>query len=76
VDTRSALLYVGKLARWGECFVELAECDVHDMHEGTSSKDIYLMEAARSGVMQNRRRVLIRKAEVMSISALDDVIVF
>ena len=76
LDTRSMLLYVGRLKRWGEAFVELADCDVHDTAEGRSTKEVYMMEAARNGVQQNRRRVLVRKAEVISVSALDDVIVY
>ena len=76
LDTRSSLLYLGKLVRWGESFVELSECDVHDTHEGRSTKDVYTMEAARSGLRRNRRRVLVCAREVISVSALEDVIVF
>lgn len=76
VDTRSTLVYVGALERWGDGFVELAGCDVHDTQEGRSTKEVYAMEAARNGVQRNRKRVLIRRAEVMSVSALEDVILF
>jgi len=76
VDTRSTLLYVGTLTRWGEAFVELKDCDVHDAQEGRSTKEVHAMESARDGVRRNRRRVLIRTAEVLSLSALEDVIVF
>ena len=76
VDTRSAFLYLGRLKRWGEAFVELGDCDVHDSQQGRSTKETYAMESARDGVRHNRRRVLIRKAEVISVSALEDVIVF
>jgi hypothetical protein len=76
LDTRSALIYVGCLRRWGADFVELVDCDVHDTQDGRSTKELYAMESARDGVRRNRRRVLVRAAEVMSVSALDDVIVF
>lgn len=76
VDTRTALLYIGRLDRWGSDFVELADCDVHDSLEARSTKEVYAMEAARSGVRQNRRRVFVLRDHVVSVSALDDVIVY
>lgn len=76
VDTRSMLIHIGTLTRWGEAFVELSDCDVHDVQEDRSTKELYAMESARDGVRQNRRRVLIRKEEVVSVSSLADVIVF
>ncbi len=74
LDTRGELLYLGRLAHVGEWFLELADADVHDMHESRTSKELYVMDAARHGVKKNRRSVHVRKVEVISISRLSDVI--
>jgi hypothetical protein len=74
LDTRGAILYLGKLARVFEHFYELVDADVHDVLEGRTSKELYIMEARKHGVKKNRKSVFVRKAEIISISRLEDVI--
>ncbi len=74
LDTRGAILYLGKLAHVYEHFYELADADVHDVLEGHTSKELYIMEARKHGVKKNRKSVFVRKAEIVSISRLEDVI--
>jgi len=74
LDTRGAILYLGRLAKVYEHFYELAEADVHDVLEGRTSKELYIMEARKHGVKKNRKSVFVRKAEIISISRLEDVI--
>ena len=76
VDTDSALIYLGKLKAVEEDFVLLTEVDVHDRHEGPSTKEQYVMEAKRFGIHVNRKEVSIRKSLVVSVSKLDDVILY
>jgi len=74
LDTRGAFLYIGTLAAADEWFYTLEDADVHDGAEGGSTKEVYIMEAAKFGVKKNRRTVLVRNSEVISLSLLDDVI--
>ncbi len=74
LDTRGAILYLGKLAKVLDHFYELVDADVHDVLEGRTSKELYVMEARKHGVKKNRKSVYVRKVEIISISRLGDVI--
>lgn len=76
VDTASPILYLGTLKEWQEHFVILSGVDVHDTSEGRSGKEMYALEARRSGIQQNRREVTIRKSTVVSLSRLEDVVTY
>ena len=74
VDTSTPYIYVGVLKDWQEHFVVLSEVDVHDISEGRSGKELYALEARRTGIQKNRRAVTVRKHLVVSLSLLDDII--
>ncbi|MGE0708538.1 MAG: hypothetical protein AB7N76_23095 [Planctomycetota bacterium] len=74
LDTRGQLLYIGRLASVGHWFLTLVDADVHDLLESRTSKDVYLIEAAKHGIKKNRHEVTVRKTEVVSLSRLDQVI--
>ncbi len=76
VDTDSQFVYLGVLARVEDNFIVLSQADVHDRREGPSTKEQYVMEAKRFGIRPNRREVAIRKETVVSLSRLDDVILY
>ena len=76
LDTATPYVYIGTLKEWQENFVVLADVDVHDMSEGRAVKDVYILEACRHGVRNNRRRVLVCKSAVVSVSRLEDVVQF
>ena len=52
----------------------LEDADVHDVIAGRTSKEIYILESAKYGVKKNRHKVHVRKNEVVSLSALSDII--
>jgi small nuclear ribonucleoprotein (snRNP)-like protein len=74
LDTNTNFLYLGTLREVDDHFVVLETADVHDRVEGHSTNEKYAMETLRSGVRANRRSVTVRKAMVVSVSRLDDVI--
>ncbi len=76
VDTTSSYVYLGTLAEVQDHFVVLTGVDAHDRSEGSSTKEKYVMEAKRFGVKANRKEVSIRKVTVVSLSRLEDVIVY
>jgi len=79
LDTQGPLVYIGQLIAYDECGYWLAEADVHDRDEGHSTKESYVNQAyllERSGTRQvNRRRVFVERSAIVSLSALDDVVV-
>lgn len=76
LDTRGELLYIGRLAKAGDWFLELADADVHDLAASRTTKELYIMDAAKHGVKKNRKLVHVRKIEVVSMSRLSDVIIY
>ena len=76
VDTCTTHVYVGTFKEMTDRFLTLTDADVHDVAEGGSSKEMYALETRRHGIQKNRREVLIRNDVIMSLSKLDDVILF
>ena len=76
VDTNSTFVYLGKLDRVEEHFVVLKDVDAHDRNEGPSTKEQYVMDTKRFGIKANRREVSVRKAMIVSVSRLEDVVTY
>lgn len=76
LDTSTPYLYLGTLKEWEEHYLVLADADVHDTSEGHCGKDLYILEARRNGVQKNRREVTVRRSLVVSISKIDDVVLY
>ena len=74
LDTRGPLVYLGTLAAVDPFFFTLADVDVHDMQDGRTPKEKYILDARKFGVKKNRARVVVRREEVISFSLLEDVI--
>ena len=76
VDTDSRFVYLGTMDRVEEHFVILKNVDAHERGESPSTKEQYIMDAKKFGVTPNRKEVSIRKALVVSVSRLDDILGF
>ena len=76
VDTDSRFVYLGTLDRVEEHFLVLKDVDAHERGESPSTKEQYIMDAKKFGVTPNRKEVSIRKALVVSVSRLDDILGF
>lgn len=76
VDTSTPYVYAGLLKAVHDHVLVLTDADVHDCSEGRSGKDLYLLEARRNGVQKNRREVVVRTAFVVSLSKIDDIILY
>jgi hypothetical protein len=57
LDTRGELLYIGRLEKATDWFLELADADVHDLAASRTTKELYIMDAAKHGVKKNRKLV-------------------
>lgn len=73
VDLDGPWVAFGRLVQAGPGWIELAEADLHDMREGTSTRDVYALETQKLGVRVNRRRVLLPVSQIIAMSRLDDV---
>lgn len=76
VDTNSIFVYIGTLAEVKPQFVVLKEVDAHDKNDSLATKERYVMDAKRFGIRPNRKEASIRIDLVVSLSRLDDVIVY
>ena len=76
LDMTSRHVFLGVLAEVHPDHVVLDTVDVHDLRDTGTTKDLYVMETARHGVRENRRRVRVSRCEIVAVSALEDVIVF
>ena len=56
-------------------YLVLEHADVHDLRDTNTTRELYVVDSKRLGIRKNRERVLVRIEEIVSISALDDVIV-
>ena len=74
LDTAGPLIYIGTLEHLDHEGYWLSDADVHDRHEGHASKELYVLEAKLHGVRPNRKRVFVMRAEVISLSLLEDVL--
>jgi hypothetical protein len=74
LDTRGELLYIGRLEAIGQYFYVLKDADVHDLVSGRTSKEIYILETFKYGIKKNRRSVHVRSNEILSLSALKDIV--
>lgn len=76
LDTPGPMVYVGKLVNVSMYSLTLVDVDVHDMTDTPVSKEVYIMETRLHGPSPNRRSVHVKQAHVVSLSLLEDVIVF
>jgi len=74
VDTKSPLIYIGKLEKITQSAFVLSDVDVHDHSESHTTRDVYLVDTKKLGIRKNRDRAHILAREVVSISRLADII--
>ncbi len=75
IDVASQYVYLGKLTAYDAKYLVLEQADVHDLRDTTTTRELYVIDSKRLGIRANRERVLVRVEEIVSLSALDDVIV-
>ena len=74
IDTKTPLIYLGRLSAIRENSVLLEDVDVHDINDTPTTKEIYIMEARKYGVKKNRHSTQLTMDQIVSISKLEDVI--
>lgn len=74
LDMQSMFVCLGTLVGADHRYFILADADVHDLRETTTTRERYVLDARVHGINPNRTRTLIMKNEVVSLSLLDDVV--
>lgn len=73
VDLASPFVAIGTLAVSADDYLELTGADLHDLRDSESTREIYLVKTVRHGIAVNRQRVLVRMADVVALSRLEEV---
>lgn len=74
LDTGTPIVYVGKLLEVGEHVFVLEGADMHDCRDGHATQEAYIADVRESGVAVNRRRIVVMRPTVISVSRLEDVV--
>lgn len=74
IDFHSQFVCLGLLKSIDDHFLEVRNCDLHDLRDTDSSRENYVASSVATGVKRNRKRVLLNRRDVMAISLLDDVV--
>lgn len=74
LDVASPYVFLGTLVAVDRGALVLEEADVHDLRDTQTNRERYVIEARQHGIRANRRRVVVRREEIVSLSALDDVV--
>jgi len=75
LDMCSPYVVLGQLtAARADCLV-LVEVDIHDLRDTNTTREKYVLDSRMHGIRANRRQAMVRLADVVSISLLEDVLV-
>jgi small nuclear ribonucleoprotein (snRNP)-like protein len=74
VDLSSTFVCLGRLTRYDDHFLELKNADVHDLRDTETTRENYVAESVATGIKRNRKRVLIRRDQMVALSRLDEVV--
>jgi len=73
IDTQSSYIIIGTLKGIDRDYLTIEDADIHDTNYAESTKDQYIMEAARLGLCPNRSGAKVRASVIISISLLKDI---
>jgi small nuclear ribonucleoprotein (snRNP)-like protein len=73
IDLSSLFVCLGKLVRYDEHFLELRNADIHDLRDTDTTRENYVAESVATGIKRNRKKVIVRRAEVVAIARIADV---
>ena len=74
VDLVSPYVCLGRLTRYDDHYIEIKNADLHDLRDTDTTRELYIADSVATGIKRNRKRVLIRRSEVVAVSLLDDVV--
>lgn len=75
IDVSSSYVYAGTLVEQDHRYLVLESADVHDLRDTATTRELYLLDMRKYGISTNRQRVLVRREEIVSLSALEDIVI-
>ncbi len=76
LDVAAPMAYVGSLRAVGKQVLVLENADVHFCEDSESTMEVYLLETRKNAVRPNRAVVHVLRDKVVSVSRLEDVILY
>lgn len=76
VDVKGRHVYIGTLQTIGKEVIVLTDADVHFCEDSQTTSELYLLETKKNGIRKNRDAVYVMRSEVLSISRLDDIVLY
>lgn len=73
LDMSAHYVILGTLLAENSQYFILAEADVHDLRDTSTTRDLYVLDCRKHGIGVNRHRVYVLKSQVVSLSRLDEV---
>ncbi|MFO0938168.1 MAG: LSM domain-containing protein [Gemmataceae bacterium] len=74
VDLRSEYVCLGTLIGVDPHFLELKNADLHDLRDTDTTRENYVVASRNTGIKRNRKRLVLRRDEVVAIAKLEDVL--
>lgn len=74
LDMESMFVFVGTLTELNDKTAILEDADVHDLRDSTTTRERYVLDSKLHGIRANRKRVMVQRNQIVSASALDDVV--
>lgn len=74
IDLRGPFVCLGKLTAYDDHFLEVLDCDLHDLRDTQTTRENYIVSSKRTGIKQNRLRTLIARAEMIAIARFKDIV--
>ncbi len=75
LDMCSPFVVLGRLAAISADGFVLEDADAHDLRDTTTTREKYILDRRLHGVHANRKQLWVRRAEVIAMSRLEDVLV-
>jgi hypothetical protein len=73
IDFRSEFVALGTLKRIDAEFLELKNADLHDLRDTDSTRELYVVGSAKTGIKRNRKSVLISRRDIIAVARFEDV---
>ena len=74
VDFRSPMVAIGRREGAEDDLLEMHDADLHDLRDTDTTRELYVVKAARYGVQVNRTVLLVRVDDVLAVARLEDVV--
>ena len=73
IDLHSPYVCLGTLTRFDEGFFEVVNADLHDPRDTKTSRENYIAASLSTGIKRNRKKILVSRRDIISVSLLADV---